>query len=259
MRQYTVLQSVVERNVPVLNTLPPEERKKVLRQLLDESIVHILLKIKLPDPIEFKTKMMKEHFLDQRRRKEAKRGNKKFNYNLWRNLYEAKTKLRYNLLENSSIVVEKSNDFSSTVIYEAGESSNFSGNVPTTTASSILKDINQIASNIQVSKDLQAKMVVSESHQEFVNCINDICRSYEVEKLAFAEYLMYEKKDLENPEWKKIILDTKFYERDFERKLELWEKLRDIVDKSIDELKYKTNNLEEIKELEKRFYIHLCQ
>jgi len=108
-----------------------------------------------------------------------------------------------------------------------------------------------------VSQELQAKMVIEPSYKEFVSCINDTCKSYEVEKLGFAEYLLREKKDIENPKWEKILLDARFYEKNMEKKLEKWESLRDLIDESIKELKLKTKTKDEIIELEKKFYINL--
>lgn len=260
MRQYTVLQSIIKKNMPVLDTLPTHKKKKVLKQILDENLVSILLKVEIPDPIEFRREMMKEHYLNLRRRKEAQHKEKNFNYNLWRKLYEAKNKLKYNISENSQLSVDESIGFSSTINRETGVSADTNWKIPnTTSASSILKNINQVTSNIEVSKELQAKMVISKSHEEFVTCINNTCKSYEVEKLGFAEYLLHEKKDMENPKWQKIILDAQFYEKDFEKKMDLWEELRELVDSSIDKLKHETHNLEEVKELEKQFYINLCK
>ena len=255
--------------MPSLETLPTQKRKMVLKQILNENLVSILLKVKLPDPVKFRSQMMKERFLNLRRRKEAQTKEKNFNYNLWRKLYEAKIKLKYNIHENSQLSVEEFTDFSSTIQRETGVTTNTNWKVPKTTASSILKNINQVTSNIiisdelqvkmVISDELQVKMVISEPHQNFVNCINDTCKSYDVEKLGFAEYLLHEKKDIENPKWEKIILDARFYEKDIEKKIERWEQLRELIDKSIDKLKNKTSNLEEVKELEKQFYISLCQ
>ncbi len=258
MRQYTVLQSIIKKTSPELRTLPSQKRKKVLKQILKDNIVDILLKVKLPDPVDFRTQMMTEHFWDLRRRKEARRGEKIFNYNLWRKLYEAKFNLKYNILENSQLQYEKYDDYTSLIPSQAGVSANIELTIPKiTSASSILGGINQIVSNVEVSQALQAKMVIDSHYNEFVSCINDTCKSYEVEKLGFAEYLLREKKDIENPKWEKIILDARFYERDMEKKLEKWERLRDLIDESIEELKLKTNTKEEIIQLEKKFYINL--
>jgi len=115
MRQYTVLQSIVKKNIPEIRTLQPKKRKRVLKQILENNIIEILLKVKLPDPVDFRMQMMKEHFFDLRRREEARRGEKKFNYNLWRKLYEAKSKLKYNILENSQFQYKGSTDYTSLI------------------------------------------------------------------------------------------------------------------------------------------------
>jgi len=232
MRQYPVLQSIVKKNIPSLDTLPTQKRKMVLKQILRENLVSILLKVKLPDPVEFRSQMMKEHYLNLRRRKEAKTKEKIFNYNLWRKLYEAKIQLKYNIHENFQLPTGESADFLSTIQRDKGVTTNTNLKLPKPTASSILKNINQLTSNIEISDGLQAKMIISEPHQDFVNCINDTCKSYDVEKLGFAEYLLHEKKDMENPKWEKIILDARFYERDVEKKIKRWEQLRELVDKS---------------------------
>jgi len=258
MRQYTVLQSIVKKNIPELEALQPGKRKKMLRQILRENLVEILLKVKLPDPVDFRMQIIREHFLDLRRRKESKRGSRTFNYNLWRKLYEAKFNLKYSILENSQFQYEQLNDYTSLMPAHVDVSTNTEWDTPKiTSASSILGNINQIASNFEISQELQAKMVVSHPYKEFVNCINYTCRSYEVEKLGFAEYLLREQKDIENPKWEKIMLDARFYERDMDIKIEKWEKLREIIDASIKELKLKTTSTEEIKKLEEKFYINL--
>lgn len=261
MKQYTVLESVIKKKIPHLDTLPTEDRKKIFEQILNENWMSILLEIKLPDPIDFKMKIMRERFRDLRRRKEAKRGDQNFNYNLWRKLYEAKNRIKYNILANTHLSkVDETDTFASSILTEKNISANVDWVLPKEVpARSILKNINQITSNVEISSELQTKMVHSEHYREFVNCINNTCKSYRVEKLGFAEYLLYEKKDIENPKWKKIILDAQLYEKDFEKKLYFWEQLRIMIDESLDKLKNNTKSLDEVIELEKRFYINLCQ
>lgn len=260
MRQYSVLQSVIRKNIPILVMLPPEKRKEILKQVLNKNLVSILLKVNLPDPVEFRMKMMKEHYLDLRRRKGAKHNGQEFNHNLWRKLYEVKSMIKHNLLENAQITTGHYNDFSSTVQQGTDISVNTIWKIPnTTSSSSVLKNINQVISNVEVSSELESKMLTNQPYNEFVNCINDTCKSYEVEKLGFAEYLLHEKKDMENLKWTKIILDTKLYEKDFEEKMIFWERLRNIIDGAIEKLKHGTNNLEQVIELEKQFYINISQ
>ena len=105
--------------------------------------------------------------------------------------------------------------------------------------------------------ELQSKRSNNQAYQEFVNCVNNTCMSPEIKKLGLVTYYFQEKTDVENPEWVKIILFLKLHGKKFEEKMRFSEQLRDAIDNSLVKLKNETDNLEQIIELEKQFYISI--
>jgi len=258
MKEHPVLIQMIREKVPLYPKLPGSQKRKVLRQILSESINEILQKIRLPDPVEFRSMVMKEQFLDKRRRKGYRRRHGEINFSLWRLLYEAKQELKYNNLRTTQFEQKHVEGHTSPVRMDYSKTNTLSWEEPRiSSASSLLSSINLVASNFEVDKVVQTMMVLEPAYASFVMCLDNICKSKIVTALGFAEFYLHEKRDLENPKWEKIVLDVKFYDKNFDKCMKKWEKLRVIIDKSIDKMKKYSDNKKKINELEKKFFIKL--
>jgi len=256
MKKYQVLETIIKKNIPILEKYPKPQRKKMLKGFLSENLVEILTKVKLPDPWEIKSAIIKEHFLDQRRRKGYERADWKINYHLWRMLFEAKSELNYKIFQNSTLEIQSITSLTTKSLLNVGFSETSLLKEPKVTYATSTK-IGAEVIHFKVEYTLEQKMLKQKNYQEFIGLLDSVCRSYQVSKLGFADVYLYEKKDIENPKWEKIILDVKFYEDEFEVRMEKSEKLRDVIDEALTNLKIKSERKNEITNLEKKFFVNL--
>lgn len=254
--KYEILENVFRKNIPSYDEFPENKKKIVLRNFLNENLEKILLKIKLPDPIKLKMEMIREKYLDNRRPKGHKRGEWKINYNLWRFLFEAKSKMNFNIAQDS-LFEEQSYNGQTTIIKPKSGFFNTSSWIPSeSTSSTSLTLGNKSLIQFKVQPKLEEKVIHSKEYAEFVKCLDTTCRTNTIE-MKNVEYYLHETIDIENPGWEKIVLDIKFEEEDFEYKLEKWEKIRDKIDASISRLKKEKPLLTEIIKLEKKLFINM--
>jgi len=258
MKSSPVLQQLVMERDPLFQRRSKKQKQKLVKEILAENIVEILQKVRLPDPVQFRFNMWREYFLNLRRRKGAKRSKLQFNYNLWRLLYEAKQALKFNIIQTTQHESKSFEGFSNVIEKNVTVSdTSFWTDQPISPSTINISSVNLVASNFDVDKTLEAKMAISTAYTSFILCLNSACQSESVRSLGTAEFYLYEKQDKENPKWEKIILDAKFYEGNFETRINKWEKLRLRIDVALEQMKKYSSNKEKINELEKKFYIKM--
>ena len=108
----------------------------------------------------------------------------------------------------------------------------------------------------KTSYEVQKKMIINKNYAQFIECIIQTCKLSNLKEIGIRDYFLYEQRDLENPNWKKIILDIKFLEKDLEKNIESWEEIRQIIDESLEEMKSNAENKDHTLELEKNFYVN---
>ena len=67
---------------------------------------------------------------------------------------------------------------------------------------------------------------------QFIKHVTQICESTDLENMGIKKYKIYEKQDIENPKWTKIILDIEFTTNNIDDNIKSWEDLRHIIDES---------------------------
>lgn len=200
--------------------------------------------------------IIREKYLDERRPKGHKKGNWKINYNLWRLLFEAKSKIKFGTLQDSLFEPESVNSWTTTIISNPSFSNTSLWSEPRVEPSTSLKEISTSVIHFKVETKLEKKLLDSEPHRELIKCLDNTCRTTGLE-IKNAEFYLHETVDIENPNWKKIVLDIKFDEDDFDTKIEKWERIRVKIDNSISKLKYARPELLEIAQLEKKLFINM--
>ena len=106
------------------------------------------------------------------------------------------------------------------------------------------------------SDEIQKKMRNNKNYAQFIECIMKTCKSNNLKEIGIKDYFLREQRDLENPKWEKIILNITFLEKDLEKNIESWEKIRQIIDRSLAEMKRNVENKDYTLELEENFYIN---
>ncbi|BDQ31147.1 hypothetical protein NZNM25_01510 [Nitrosopumilus zosterae] len=255
MSQYRSIQKIILKNLPEVQQMPSQKRKKVLKNFLRGIITEVVKKVNLPDPLEIKSKIIKEQYLDKRRPKGHKKGEWKLDYNLWRMLYEAKLELNMRIDQNQIQEVGNMINYADYSSYDNGYLDNGDSLSQLIQASNSTTTAKQ-THILRMDESLEKKTVNNRTYQKFVGAIDTALRTQSTIKLGQANFYLYEKTDLENNRWLKLILDVEILHDSFENKMTKWEMLRNVIDTEIKTIDIDKNS-DELDILKKSFYINM--
>lgn len=228
----------------------------IIDQVIDDTFDETIRKTRIPRPpssIEIAIEDLQYRY---RRSKHYKKTHKRINYDLWYALYHAKLELS-NMGETSRSKLDLGTDITSNFDFAYGTRGNTSSMLdvslsdgPTVTPSSEL-------TYFSISGELETRILEESTVSSFVSCIEQTCRERNSELSMPAKFHLEQKRDLENPNWDKIILNVKYKKLKMESAIKEWEYLRGLIDLSLNRLNPNEIDVEKLKKLRNMFYIKL--
>lgn len=248
-----LIKEIVKKEVPNYYLLSDRKKDRVVRDILSDNLELIVQKIKLPRPPS-KFQIILERLRDRRRSKNALNRRKPINYYLWSLLYAVKSNMQKSVASNFLSAFGFSDDSTTTTLQDISMANTsiipqYDQTLDTD------KDYSKIIPYFQIEEKLEQKVMADDTFGQFVSCLDEVCLK-EAKINPNLEFELKERKDPEIPEWNKLILDVKFFDDDFGKKMQKFKELRLLINESLASIEKDINTSELIK-LRRRFYIKL--